>query len=67
MAGQHAPGNIIVLDNTAKTDVTVCVPFYNDNLFKPVALANRYGHRSPLGLLVPICYRARARRPGSCS
>jgi hypothetical protein len=34
-------GNLIVLDNTVKTDVTVCIPFYDD-MFKPVALASRY-------------------------
>jgi hypothetical protein len=46
-----------VLDNTVKTDVTVYISFYND-LFKPVALASRYEHRSLLNLLVPECYRA---------
>jgi hypothetical protein len=50
-------GNIIVLDNTVKTDVTVYIPF-DDDLFKPVTLAGRYEHRSPLDLLVPECYRA---------
>jgi integrase len=56
-AWQHVRGNLIVLDSTAKTDVTVYVPFYDDNLFKPVALAERYEHRSPFDLLVPECYR----------
>lgn len=51
MAWQHVHGNIIVLDNTVKTDVTVYISFYNDDLFKPVALVSRYEHRSPL---VPI-------------
>jgi hypothetical protein len=50
-------GNLVVLDNTVKTDVTVYVPFYDDDIFKPVALANRYEHRSPYDLLVPECYR----------
>lgn len=56
-AWQHVRGNLIVLDATAKNDVTVYIPFYDDDLFKPVALANRYEHRSPLDLLVPECYR----------
>lgn len=56
-AWQHVRGNLVVLENTVKTDVTVYVPFYDDDLFKPVALANRYEHRSPYDLLVPECYR----------
>lgn len=56
-AWQHVRGNLLVLDNTVKTDITVYVPFYDDELFKPVALANRYEHRSPYDLLVPECYR----------
>ncbi|MGI4862975.1 MAG: tyrosine-type recombinase/integrase [Janthinobacterium lividum] len=58
VAWQHVHGNIIVLHHTVKTDVTVYVPFYDDDLFQPVALANRYEHRSPADLLVPECYRA---------
>jgi integrase len=57
-AWQHVRGNLIVLDNIAKSDVTVYIPFYDDDLFKPVALAERYEHRSLLDLLVPECYRA---------
>lgn len=57
-AWRHVRGNLLVLDNVAKSDVTVYVPFYDDDLFKPVALAERYEHRSPLALLVPECYRA---------
>lgn len=56
-AWQHVRGNLLVLDNTVKTDVTVYVPFYDDDIFKPVALASRYEHRSPYDLLVPECYR----------
>jgi integrase len=58
VAWQHVHGQMIVLDNTAKNEATVYIPFYDDELFKPVALANRYEHRSPLDLLVPDCYRA---------
>jgi integrase len=57
-AWQHVRGNLIVLDDIAKSDVTVYIPFYDDDLFKPVALAERYEHRSPFDLLVPECYRA---------
>jgi integrase len=57
-AWQHVRSNLLVLDNTAKNGVTVYIPFYDDDLFKPVALANRYEHRSPHDLLVPECYRA---------
>jgi integrase len=57
-AWQHVHGQLLVLDNTAKNEATVYIPFYDDDLFKPVALANRYEHRSPLDLLVPECYRA---------
>jgi integrase len=56
-AWHHVHGNLLVLDNTAKNEATVYIPFYDDDLFKPVALANRYEHRSPLDLLVPECYR----------
>ncbi|MGI4866124.1 MAG: phage integrase SAM-like domain-containing protein [Janthinobacterium lividum] len=56
-AWQHVRGNLLVLDNTAKNEATVYVPFYDDDIFQPVALANRYEHRSPLDLLVPECYR----------
>lgn len=56
-AWQHVRGNLLVLDATAKTDVTVYVPFYDDDLFQPVALASRYEQRSPYDLLVPECYR----------
>lgn len=56
-AWQHVHGNLLVLDDTAKTAATVYVPFYDDDLFQPVALASRYEHRSPLDLLVPECYR----------
>lgn len=58
LAWQHVHGQMIVLDNTAKNEATVYIPFYDDEIFKPVALANRYEHRSPLDLLVPDCYRA---------
>lgn len=58
LAWQHVHGQMIVLDNTAKNEATVYIPFFDDDLFKPVALANRYEHRSPLDLLVPDCYRA---------
>ncbi|WP_201980439.1 hypothetical protein [Hymenobacter rubidus] len=58
LAWQHVHGQMIVLDNTAKNEATVYIPFYDDDLFKPVALASRYEHRSPLDLLVPDCYRA---------
>jgi integrase len=57
-AWKDVRGNLLVLDDTAKTGITVYVPFYDDDLFKPVALASRYEHRSPLDLLVPECYRA---------
>jgi integrase len=57
-AWQHVRGNLIVLDNIAKSEVTVYIPFYDDDLFKPVALAERYERRSLLDLLVPECYRA---------
>jgi integrase len=57
-AWEHVRGNIIVLDNIAKSDVTAYIPFYDDAVFKPVELANRYEHRSPFDLLVPECYRA---------
>lgn len=56
-AWQHVRGNLIVLEDTAKNENTVYVPFYDDGLFRPVELANRYEHRSPLDLLVPECYR----------
>jgi hypothetical protein len=55
---RHVHGQMLVLDDTAKNAATVYVPFYDDDLFKPVALANRYEHRSGLDLLVPECYRA---------
>ena len=58
LAWQHVHGQMIVLDNTAKNEATVYIPFYDDELFQPVALAGRYEHRSPLDLLVPECYRA---------
>ncbi|MGI4873416.1 MAG: phage integrase SAM-like domain-containing protein [Janthinobacterium lividum] len=57
-AWRDVRGNLLVLHEIAKSDVTVYVPFYDDDLFKPVALAERYEHRSPLDLLVPECYRA---------
>ncbi|MVN76904.1 hypothetical protein GO988_11270 [Hymenobacter sp. HMF4947] len=57
-AWQHVRGNLIVLDNIAKSDVTVYIPFYDDSLFRPVELAERYEHRTLFDLLVPECYRA---------
>lgn len=57
-AWQHVRGQMLVLDGTAKNEATVYIPFYDDDLFRPVALAERYEHRSPLDLLVPECYRA---------
>ena len=57
-AWQHVRGNLIVLDNIAKSDVTVYIPFYDDDLFRPVELAERYEHRTLFDLLVPECYRA---------
>lgn len=56
-AWKDVRGNLIVLDAVAKSDVTVYIPFYDDGLFNPVALAERYEHRSPYDLLVPECYR----------
>jgi len=56
-AWKHVHGNLIVLDATAKNEATVYIPFYDDDLFQPVALAERYEHRSPADLLVPECYR----------
>ena len=56
-AWQHVRGQMIVLDGTAKNEATVYIPFYDDELFKPVALAERYEHRSLTDLLVPDCYR----------
>ncbi len=55
-AWQHVRGQMLVLDNTAKNEATVYIPFY-DNLFKPVALAERYEHHTPFDMLVPECYR----------
>ena len=40
-----------------RPSITVYIPFYDDDLFKPMALAGRYEHRSPADLLVPECYR----------
>ncbi|MGI4762531.1 MAG: phage integrase SAM-like domain-containing protein [Janthinobacterium lividum] len=57
-AWEHVRGNLLVLDNIAKSDVTVYIPFYDDALFKPVELAERYEHPTPYALLVPECYRA---------
>ena len=57
-AWQHVHGQLLVLPDSAKNGVTVYIPFYDDDDFKPVALASRYEHRSPLDLLVPACYRA---------
>jgi len=57
-AWKDVRGNLIVLGDIAKSNVTVYIPFYDDDLFQPVALAERYEHRSPLDLLVPECYRA---------
>jgi integrase len=57
-AWKHVHGQMLVLDDTAKNAATVYIPFYDDDLFQPVALAERYEHRSPLDLLVPECYRA---------
>jgi len=57
-AWRDVRGNLLVLPGIAKSDVTVYIPFYDDDLFKPVALSERYEHRSPLDLLVPDCYRA---------
>lgn len=57
-AWQHVRGNLLVLDHVAKSDVTAYIPFYDDAVFKPVELAERYEHRSPTDLLVPECYRA---------
>ncbi|MBO2012991.1 phage integrase SAM-like domain-containing protein, partial [Hymenobacter negativus] len=56
-AWQHVRGNLIVLDDTAKNENTVYIPFYDDDVFKPVELAGRYEHRTPYDLLVPECYR----------
>ena len=56
-AWQHVRGQMIVLDNTAKNEAKVYIPFYDDDLFKPVALAERYEQRTPFDLLVPECYR----------
>lgn len=56
-AWEHVRGNLIVLDHIAKSDVTAYIPFYDDAVFKPVELAERYEHRSPTDLLVPECYR----------
>lgn len=58
VAWRHVHGQLLVLEDSAKTGVTVYIPFYDDDLFQPVALAGRYEHRSPLDLLVPECYRA---------
>ncbi|MDO7851600.1 hypothetical protein [Hymenobacter convexus] len=57
-AWKHVNGQMLVLEGSAKNGVTVYIPFYDDDLFTPVALANRYEHRSPHDLLVPDCYRA---------
>jgi integrase len=57
VAWKHVHGQMIVLENSAKNGVTVYIPFYDDDWFQPVALAERYEHRSPLDLLVPECYR----------
>jgi integrase len=57
-AWQHVRGNLLVLDHVAKSDVTAYIPFYDDAVFKPVELSERYEHRSPTDLLVPECYRA---------
>jgi integrase len=57
-AWQHVRGNLLVLDHIAKSDVTAYIPFYDDAVFKPVELAERYEHRYPTDLLVPECYRA---------
>jgi integrase len=57
-AWQHVRGNLRVLDHIAKSDVTAYIPFYDDAVFKPVKLAERYEHRYPTDLLVPECYRA---------
>ena len=51
-------GNLLVLEHVAKSDVTAYIPFYDDAVFKPVELAERYEHRFPTDLLVPECYRA---------
>lgn len=51
-------GNALVLGATAKNEATIYIPLYDDDVFQPVALANRYEHRSPTDLLVPECYRA---------
>lgn len=56
-AWQHVRGQMIVLDGSAKNEATVYIPFYDDDIFRPVELAERYEHRSPLDLLVPECYR----------
>lgn len=55
---KHVHGQMLVLENSAKNGVTIYIPFYDDDLFTPVALSNRYEHRFPLDLLVPECYRA---------
>lgn len=57
-AWQHVRGNLLVLDHIAKSDVTAYIPFYDDAVFKPVELAERYEHRLLTDLLVPECYRA---------
>lgn len=54
-AWQHVRGNLMVLDNMAKNEQTVYIPFYDD-FFKSVALAERYAHRLPFDLLVPERY-----------
>jgi integrase len=53
-AWRDVRGNLLVLEDVAKSQVTVYIPFYDDDLFQPVALSER----SPYDLLVPECYRA---------
>lgn len=52
-AWQHVRGNLLVLDHIAKSDVTAYIPFYDDAVFRPVELAERYEHRFSTDLLVP--------------
>jgi integrase len=52
---KHVDGSIIEIE-TLKTHVRCYIPFYDDELLKPVALASRYReHPRGRGLLVPRC------------
>ncbi len=58
-AWQHVHGQVLVVEAQKNQQAWACyIPFYDDELFQPVALASRYPPRSPLDLLVPECYRA---------